>query len=229
MCPAAETTREHVPPRAFFPKSMRQNLWTVPSCELHNVDHSADVEYVRNAVCIQDGTNAVAEQTLEVAKRSWEYSPGLFKRTFQKFRTMHIGGEEKGAFPFDLPRVERVMSAIAHGLAYRDFGRAYIGKWRVFCATLRSEGPSPQWDAFREMVRNAGYEPVAVPVPHVFAYAIHRMDTGFIYRMTFYEGFVVHTWPVLTEGERGAGGAQPTTGLPQPSPRTAGSDAEAGC
>ena len=41
--------------------------------------------------------NAVAEQAFDVAKRSWKYSPGLFKRTFQKLRTMLIGGAEKGA------------------------------------------------------------------------------------------------------------------------------------
>jgi hypothetical protein len=185
---------------------LQQNLWTVPSCDGHNLDNSADVEYVRNAVSIQEGTNAVAEQAFEVAKRSWKYSPALFRRTFQKFRTIFVGGAEKGAFPFDRPRVERVMAAIAHGLSYRDFGRAYIGQWRVFCATLRSERPTPGWDAFREMVCRGAYEEVAVPVPQVFAYAIHRMDAGFIYRMTFYEGFVVYAWPVLPERQDGRSG-----------------------
>jgi hypothetical protein len=202
MCPADESTREHVPPRAFFPKALRQNLWTVPSCAAHNLDNSADVEYVRNAVCIQDGTNAIGEQVFEVAKRSWTRSPGLFRRTFQSLRTLLIGETEKGVFPLDLPRVERIMLAIAHGLAYRDFGRGYIGAWRIFCATLKSQGATPEWDALREMVSSASYEDLIAPVPSVFAYAVHRMDAGFIYRMTFYEGFVVHAWPVLTKGQK---------------------------
>lgn len=36
MCECEGTTKEHVPPRCFFPKQKRVNLFTVPSCKKHN-------------------------------------------------------------------------------------------------------------------------------------------------------------------------------------------------
>ena len=39
-------TKEHVPPKVFFPNTDRDNLITVPSCHLHNSGKSNDDEYV---------------------------------------------------------------------------------------------------------------------------------------------------------------------------------------
>ena len=201
MCDRPASSREHVPPRSFFPIGQREGLWTVPSCPVHNLDNSKDVEYVRNVICIQRGTNATAEEAFEVAKRSWDRSPALFHRTFHDLRGVEIGGEETGIFPFDLARVKRVILAVAHALAYRDFGREYIGQWHVFCATLLSRTPAPKWNDLRNMLMSAQFEPIATPKPDVFAYAIHRTEpVGVIYRLTLYEAFVVFTWPVVKGG-----------------------------
>jgi hypothetical protein len=220
MCDQPSSTREHVPPCSFFPRSLRTNIWTVPSCEQHNLDNHLDVEYARNAISIQLGTNPTAEDIFEVAKRSWGYSPALFNRTFRGFGTVEVKGIKTGAFPIDLQRVEAVMNAVAHGLAYRAFGRGYIGAWRVLCATLRSRTPAPEWEKMRSMLAGATYERVAVPYPEVFSYGIHRTNpTGFIFRLLFYGGFVVYAWPVLNQstenGEYGgtSGGGAAGVGL----------------
>lgn len=197
-CERPRTSREHVPPQSFFPVGRRDNLWTVPSCDDHNSANSKDVEYVRNLVSTQRGTNAAAEAALDVAKRSWDRRPALFHRTFNDIQGLVMDGEEVIVFPFDLVRVRTVMSAVGHALAFRDFGRNYMGEWRVFCATLHSETPEPKWDGRRAMLVAAPFEPIGTPQPEVFAYGIHRMQpAGFVYRMVFYEGFVVFTWPVL--------------------------------
>jgi hypothetical protein len=170
----------------------------VPSCEEHNLDNSPDVEYVRNAVSIQAGTNAAAEEAFEVAKRSWKYSPSLFRQTFQELRPTLLDGAEVGIFPCDLDRLRTVMVAIAHALAYRDFGREYVGLWRVFCSSLHPDRPSPQRDRLRGMLDGARYINIPTPVPAVFTYGIHRMrPRGFIYKFVFYGGFVVYAWPFL--------------------------------
>jgi hypothetical protein len=197
MCDRPSTSREHVPPQSFFPIGRRGNLWTVPSCADHNSGNSKDVEYVRNIISVQRGTNMSAEQTFEVAKRSWNRSPGLFHQTFDDVRAVVIEGEEAGLFSFDLPRVKAVMSAVVHALAFRDFGRAYIGEWNVFCATLLSKTQAPEWDKFRGMLFSVTFEPLRAAQPDVFAYGIHRMDFGFIYRLVFYDAFVVFAWPVV--------------------------------
>jgi hypothetical protein len=53
-CNEIATTKEHTPPKCFFPKKKdlpsgspdyRKNLITVPSCEKHNTGRSKDDEY----------------------------------------------------------------------------------------------------------------------------------------------------------------------------------------
>ncbi len=218
MCDQSASNSEHVPPRSFFPKGKRTNIWTVPSCPTHNLDNKLDVEYVRNVITTQLGTNATAEQVLEVAKRSWDCSPALFARTFHDIEAVIVQEQETGAFPLDLARVKSVMSAVAHALAYRDFGRQYLGDWRVFCATLRSQKPTPDWDKLRRALAGAAYEPVVTPQPDVFEYGIHRTKPiGFIYRLVFYGGFVVFAWPVIrtTEEVAPSPGMQPTRKKPR--------------
>jgi hypothetical protein len=45
-CGNIANTREHAPPKIFFPNSLRDNLVTVPSCSLHNNAKSNSDEYI---------------------------------------------------------------------------------------------------------------------------------------------------------------------------------------
>jgi hypothetical protein len=204
MCGEPAMTREHVPPYCFYPKSKRENIWTVPSCERHNLDANLDVEYVRNVISYQYGTNTTAEEVFEVTKRSWEHSPKLFERTMKGFETALVDGEETGAHPLELDRVKLVLSAIAHALAYRDFGREFIGEWRVHCSTLRSKDPAPKWRKFRRLVESGAYNTIETPYGEVFTLGIHKTKPhGFIYRMVFYGAFVVYAFPVINKTVKG--------------------------
>ena len=71
-CFAVATDREHVPARAFFPRGMRQNLLTVPSCAEHNAKNFQDVEYVRNLIVCLEGLNVVGKRVFETARRSFD-------------------------------------------------------------------------------------------------------------------------------------------------------------
>ncbi|WP_425641070.1 hypothetical protein ACPUEK_13590 [Marinomonas gallaica] len=46
-CGGKVTGVEHVPPKSFFPKGLRQDLITVDSCDLHNQEKSKEDEYIR--------------------------------------------------------------------------------------------------------------------------------------------------------------------------------------
>ena len=59
MCSDNETSREHTPPRGFFPTNHRVNLITVPSCSVHNEDTSKDDEYERNIITASINNNAL--------------------------------------------------------------------------------------------------------------------------------------------------------------------------
>lgn len=53
-CSALATTKEHFPPRCFFPKGSGLNLQlrTVPSCKEHNNDKSNDDQYLLAHICM---------------------------------------------------------------------------------------------------------------------------------------------------------------------------------
>jgi len=195
-CDDPATTREHVPPFCFFPKGKKDNLWTVPSCEAHNNAASLDVEYVRNVISYQYGTNATAEMVFETTKKSFEYSDKLFKATVKGFKTTIVDGVETGQHPLYLKRMKSVLAAMVQALAARDFGRQFIGKWRVVCANLKSEVPNPDWKSLRAQLEGGAYKAIKTPYAEVFEYGVHISDEGFpIYRVTLYGGFVVYAWP----------------------------------
>ncbi len=169
MCNAEPTTREHVPPRSFFPKSHRKNLVTVPSCYDHNHDQSLDVEYVRNVIVSLYGGNEQAEQMIGTAERSFDRSPALFYQTFGQFEEVAIDGETTAVFPIDLKRLKAVMRAIASALYFKDQGRKYPADWTVFATSLRShkdlEVEPDGWERLRTLLDNAQLVSMEVPQP----------------------------------------------------------------
>jgi len=136
VCGAPKTSDEHAPPECFFPEGYNSGLVTVPSCDDHNLKLSLDVEYVRNNLCGQHGTNLVAGRVLETAKASYDNSPKLFNRTFSNVQRIEFEGEETGAYPIDLPRLKKVMKAIAYAMYFQDFGKRHEGDFDVFSASL---------------------------------------------------------------------------------------------
>lgn len=204
MCDAVATSEEHAPPECFFPEDRRSGLITVPSCAEHNEANSKDVEYVRNVLSTQHGTNGAAALLFETTKRSLKHSPRLAARTFRDLSPVMVEGEETGAYRVDLPRHELVMSAIAYALHFRDFGRKHRGDWQIFtpsfkyAASVHHGAPDP-WEKFRAYVESGDYKPMQVPHPEVFKYGLLEMEQGQImYRFEFYESVVVMAWTRFT-------------------------------
>lgn len=200
MCDAAAVTREHVPPKCFFPDRFRINLFTVPSCVEHNLDNSKDVEYVRNVISTQHGTNDAAAELFETTKRSLHRSPKLFHQTFGGTKPIVIDGDETGAFRVDLERHKRVMGAIAYALYFRDYGRKHYGEWQIFTPSFRhaesvTSGQPDPWENFRQLLASGQYTPMPVPHPEVFRYdALPMEQNQVMFRFTFYERVVVNMW-----------------------------------
>jgi hypothetical protein len=51
-CGRRADTKEHIPPRPFFPKGGNLQLKTVPSCKQHNNDKSGDDQYLLAHICM---------------------------------------------------------------------------------------------------------------------------------------------------------------------------------
>jgi hypothetical protein len=196
-CGAPATSKEHAPPACFFPERYCEGLITVPSCDEHNTSLSKDVEYVRNVICGQRGTNLVASRVLETAKDSYAKSPRLFNRTFSDVRTVVVDGEETGAFRIELPRFKRVIKAIAFAMYYHDFGITNEGDFDVFSTSLSSRsnlyhGKPDGYENLRSVLESTFFKSMPVPQPKVFKYAMSRPGEDQIhYRFEFYEAFAV--------------------------------------
>ena len=66
MCGGAITSMEHVPPKCIFPESKdmegenyRNNLITVPSCDIHNSHKSYDDEFLMVSLAGIFGNNSI--------------------------------------------------------------------------------------------------------------------------------------------------------------------------
>jgi hypothetical protein len=196
MCDADATTREHVPPRSFFPKGHRENLVTVPSCIVHNHDQSLDIEYVRNIIVGFSGTNAHAEPVFEIAKRSFERSSALFRQTFGDFEIVHFEGEKTGVFKVDLERMKSVMRPIANAIHFKDYGDRYSAEWNVFVTSMKSRedfvGQPNQSQSFRTLLSTIQFVAKPVAQPNIFAYAVNEMADGLVFEFVFYGSFTIH-------------------------------------
>ena len=64
-CIAKGTTKEHIPPRSFFPEGEKEQLLTVRSCEKHNNAKSIDDLYVLAQICMNASPNNRAREVWE--------------------------------------------------------------------------------------------------------------------------------------------------------------------
>ncbi|WP_092685598.1 hypothetical protein [Albimonas donghaensis] len=81
-CTAQGTTKEHVPPKSFFPKGERDQLLTVKSCEKHNNQKSKDDIYVLAQICMNASPSNRAREVYQT-----RIAPQLsFKRNALKRR-----------------------------------------------------------------------------------------------------------------------------------------------
>jgi len=198
-CGAPAASKEHAPPECFFPENYRVGLVTVPSCAEHNNELSQDVEYVRNNICGQRGTNLVALKVFyDQARASFEHSPKLAARTFAGLREITVVEGVTGAYRIELPRFKRVIKAIAYATYYLDFGKPNEGDFDVFSTSLSSashlyEHKPDGYEELRRVIAASAFKSMPVPQPKVFKYGMTKVGEGQVhYHFQFYEGFDVY-------------------------------------
>lgn len=125
-------TRDHVPPRSFFPSPFPQDLLTVPSCKECNAKFSKDEEYVRTILASswdRENEDTPARTLFDTkVRRALEYSGPLLRRVADSMKLVEIRTPagiylgRRPAFLLDMPRFKRVMEKIARGLHYCETG-----------------------------------------------------------------------------------------------------------
>jgi len=196
-CGQPATTREHVPPRSFFPDSYECNgevvkakwerLITVPSCTQHNNSKSDLDDYLRMHIVPFAKSDNIYAATLNQGKifRAWCRTPALLQiKSFDgDILTFDVDDEKLGY----------ALDAIARALYFHEFKTAFEGKcytfWTHYSETSVLHGANtevlhaiarerPQWNT-----------PLKGEYPEIFQYQFSPTDqwgsTSLV--VTFYE------------------------------------------
>ena len=143
---AAGNTKDHVPPKAFFPKPRPSNLITVPSCPTCNQSASKDEELFLATLLFSDaGVTTIGRQLWkEKMSRAYSRPQGIAKIIARMLRQAHIRTPvgiylgKRMALDIDYDRLYRVVSKIVRGLYYYEYKEALGKDVEITCQWLNT-------------------------------------------------------------------------------------------
>ena len=133
-CGGDADTRDHVPPKSFFPVPRPSDLITVPSCTACNRGFQLDDDYAQTVLVMREdvGDHPAVTQLLPKLMRSWERSQGkgLPRSIVATTRTVPIH-TPAGVFLGNAPaygvsgaRMQRFIERIVRALFFSELGYA---------------------------------------------------------------------------------------------------------
>lgn len=205
FCGAVATSKEHVPPKALFPKASdvpggldyRKDLRSVPSCHLHNNATSKDDEYLLYLLTMSLPANDVGKsQFFTKVMRAIRERPALATRISNDSVNVTVLDAETGkrdsalGLRVDDARLGSVLEKILRGLYFLETGSSWNGSVNVLVGfTLQLDGADVNE---RVQKRLAAVGALLAGQPHqgvhpdVFSYQSMFYDGNHIFLMTFY-------------------------------------------
>jgi len=118
-CENHANTKEHIPPKSFFPDSKKTNLMTVKSCKTHNNEKTKDDIYALANICVNCITNDKGD-ALEVFESSvkpqlMHNNESLFKKIFKDLSKKNNGYK----FQVDSERLNSFFECLTHGVLFK--------------------------------------------------------------------------------------------------------------
>ena len=204
VCDRAATTREHAPPKCFFPeqkdvgRDLRKNLISVPSCRDHNTARSNDDQYVMAIVVMHFMTTGVARsQFATKIIRTLKRSTPLVKSLFRQPKNVTVDGERTVAVGIDRVRFNRVMECTCRALVFHHSGERIQDEVTIFSTGIfhphRLERDSDESSLELAVRRILEGQPRLGENPEVFWYQFVHIPTQLTaVRLEFYGGFTVY-------------------------------------
>jgi len=196
-CGNPSTSKEHVPPRCIFKALPSKNqLITVPSCDLHNHAKSADDEYFAALLAINFQNNIVGkEQVHKMAIPTLLHSSGLASRFKDQSRGPFMiedpdtGDIQRGFHGFEpeLDRLNNVFEHIARAIYYHHYKCPLQGSVEhIFPEFLTNiQAPTEAINLLKDAQKHGEN-------PEAFYYQMaidNLINTGLgVIRLSFYEG-----------------------------------------
>lgn len=117
-CSAIGTTKEHIPPRSFFPEGEKLQLLTVRSCPQHNNNKSKDDMYVLAQICMNA---SLSNRAKEVFQKKVAPQLSINNEAFRKMLSAGAVQLSNGAVKYkvDIDRFDKFFSALSFGVIYK--------------------------------------------------------------------------------------------------------------
>jgi len=195
MCDKEGTSVEHTPPRSFFPKGMRDELITVPSCSEHNQETSKDDEYVRNIITMSIENNQTSiDHFFNKSFKSFKRSPALKQTIIDTLEDVSYYRADAKSIRFDRRRFDKVIRKVAYALFYKEFGFTWEKLLAVSTNQIKMKDMTNDHlgDLFDTLSEDLDSLVMKGNNPSVFQYSIlsfseEKYDKAIF--MVFYEGF----------------------------------------
>ena len=154
-CSEPGVTKEHIPPKSFFPQGQRNQLLTVPSCTYHNNDKSNDDLYALAQVCINASPDNGAQAIfLKTVAPQLGYNEAAFRKLLASKSVPLADGSVE--YSVDSERLDRFFSALSFGIVYKACGAPLPSNYEVahIYHSLRYTNESPEQEMVRRLVES---------------------------------------------------------------------------
>ena len=208
MCERNYVSKEHVPPKSFFPEKgeldsgldYRKNLITVPSCEFHNLEKSDDDQYLLFVVVSSFRASDVAQKLFsKKIIRAIKRRPSLGSFYRDNFK-VEIGGKETMGYRVDRNRFDDTISKLVSALYFYTYKEKWVDRFFVFSPEIYStnsnaaEVNSTMIDLEKKTGMHMKNQEFLGSNPAVFRYKIMRRENYVLARMLFYQGVVINAF-----------------------------------
>lgn len=195
MCDQEGSSVEHTPPRGFFPKGMRSQLITVPSCQAHNQDTSLDDEYARNIITMSIENNQTSmDHFMDKSLSSFRRNGVLRKSIIDSLTDQPSYKAGAKSVFIERPRFDRIIRKVAYALFYKEYAKTWERLLAVATNQIKMRDMSNDHlgKIFDELSEDLNLLTLKGENPQIFQYSFIEYGEGEFDKalfMLFYEGF----------------------------------------
>ena len=129
-CSEIGSTKEHIPPKSFFPQDQRDQLLAVSSCKKHNNAKSSDDTYVLAQICMNASpANRAREVFMERIVPQLQFNGEALRKMLAKDSVDLGNGAVK--YKVDSSRLDDFFSALSFGIVHKACGAALPANYRA--------------------------------------------------------------------------------------------------
>lgn len=129
-CNEKGITKEHIPPRSFFPDGEKEQLLTVKSCERHNNAKSKDDLYVLAQICMNASPNNRAREVfMNKVAPQLEFNNGALRKLLAEGAVPLSNGAVK--YKVDATRLDDFFTALSCGLIFKSCGSSLPANYSI--------------------------------------------------------------------------------------------------